>query len=97
MAQPASHTKTGVRAKGLLTLLAQEMLLSPALSGVIELSTHGQTISELHSDELYRLLHFANACGDIATTARGAIPSLSTKRRVDQLCAGNKYDSHLMV
>ncbi|CAN5818462.1 carbohydrate kinase [soil metagenome] len=47
---------------------AGDAFVAGLLSGVIQRLKRGQTISELHNDELYRVFRFANACGATMTT-----------------------------
>jgi fructokinase len=47
-------------------------------------------ITELTSDELHDMAYFANACGAITSTKRGAIPAMPTLEEVNEFMA--KYE-----
>lgn len=63
---------------------AGDAFVAGMLSGILARTVSGQRLAELGAATLDGLFCFANACGALATTVRGAIPSLPSRRKVEQ-------------
>jgi fructokinase len=70
------------RVKCVDTTGAGDAFVAGMLSQICIIAAGGKTVADADTHELYQLFRFANACGALATTARGAIPSLPSRRRV---------------
>ena len=73
----------GHRVKVLDTTGAGDAFVAAMLFSLLELGLARADLPRLEREQLQRVAAFANAAGALATTVRGAIPSLPTKRQVE--------------
>ncbi|MDX1655937.1 MAG: PfkB family carbohydrate kinase, partial [Candidatus Competibacteraceae bacterium] len=64
---------------------AGDAFVGGLLLGLAELNLDRGSLERLDAQTLESLLRFANACGAITATGRGAIPSLPTRQQVEAL------------
>ncbi|WP_334077147.1 carbohydrate kinase [Paenibacillus sanfengchensis] len=84
----------GFKVKAQDTTGAGDAFIGGFLHQLLERKATPQNLSSILSEEHAALLRFANACGAITTTGKGAIPSLPTVEQVEEIIA-KENESHV--